>query len=285
MNTHARPYFLAPATEEPQEERHPWMQNRRPAGDTAARDLYLTPVAMWEWLWARFEPSGEVISDPATAGVGGWCAGGQWAARQGLRAELADLEPQADRCLATSSPIVRADFLLAPPPTDKARRTHLTNPPFAVQAKWWEKAMREADEVILVCRAGFLATGRGRFKEGLHSYWQPAARWAFELHPDEGRRREAHNAHLDAAVAAGRIPSAQRDREKLDVVPDSRVRTGYRCSPAGIDHGFAVWRRGYRGVPAFILEPAGESGQPTLFGGAPVRRVSTRDELSWRRGA
>lgn len=280
---HARPFFLVPT---PTREAAPeikgvpgWAQERR--DDTAAGDLYITPEWVWAWFWERFEPlPATTIYDPATCGFEGWSAGGEWASQHHRHALLADADPLASADLR-GRPIARADFLTAPAP--RARTSHITNPPFNLFARWWTKAMRESEEVILVLRAGALATRKGRYAEGLHSYWQPAKRMAFELHPLEGLRRLQHNAELQARMRAGELTPAQAKAASLDVFEDPKARTGYRCSPSGIDHGIAVWRPGYTGIPAMIIEST-EPRQPTLFGDAGrPKRVSAGDRLMWRR--
>lgn len=253
--------------------------NRR-AADRAPRETYLTPTWAWEWFFARFRPlPGTVIVDPATGGWNGWTAGGRWASIHGREALLSDLHPLAGRCRFTQQPIKAVayeDLALPPGPSYSL----LTNGPFPVYPRWLGRALASCEEVVLLVRAGWLFAGDGLRVRHLHSYWQPARRMAFLLLPEEGDRRETFNQEYAEDIREGR-------RKALDVVRASDEWTGYQCSATGVDHGFAVWRRGYEGIPALMVESAtAPSRQLDLFTGAPALppRVCSDDRLTWVRG-
>ena len=262
-------------------------QTQRPKEERPALDLFITPIDVWKWFFDLFEPApGTVIYDPACCGYDGWTAGGYWADMHDRSAVLADLNPMSVQCRFTNRLISTRDFITAS--ARDGRITQITNCPFGISAAWVSKAVQESVEVILLVRAGFLATGNGKWRQGLHSYWQPARRMSFLLHPDEGRRRIALNEDLAGKVARGELSKAAVKSLKQDVVIDPKCLTGYRGSTTGIDHGFAVWRKGYTGIPAFMLETAEtnfrRSGQVGLFS-RPQQRISTEMSLQWQRAA
>lgn len=255
-------------------------QRRRAREDRAALGRYLTPMWVWDWFFARFEPlPGTTICDPCCAGYAGFTAGGRWARLHGREAELSDLAPLSGQCRESGAPIAERDVFRAAWP--RRRRTILTNCDYEHAEAFVTRFLRLADEVCVVMRSGYLFAGGGRRIRGLHSWWQPSRRMAFELLPEEGERRLAHNADLDRRVAGGELTAAEADRLRLDVHRDPDTATGYRCSASGVDHGILVFRRGYEGVPGLIVEGVdAPGGQAPLFA-AERRRVTSDAALAW----
>ena len=108
---------------------------------------------------------------------------------------------------------------------------------------------------------------KASFANGLYGIVQPAERFAFCLHPIEGKRRVGHNQILKQELKEGSITENQYKNRVLNVVVDPLCFTGYRCDYTGVDHQFVIWRRGYTGLPIYFLEkgPNAQShGQLTL---------------------
>lgn len=218
--------------------------------DTASGECYLTPKWAVEWLLARWEPMGQVICDPCACGFGGWSIGKMFADRFELRTELSDVDPQSES-------VERADFRDLKFSLGMSR-TISTNPPYNLLPEFVRWGLENAQEVVVLTRFGFLCAEDGARAKNLWGYFQPAKRLAFELLPEEGKRRIEHNLKLSTMVESGELSEKEFQRQKLDVHADPRTLTGYRMSATGVDHGWAIYRRGWRGDARLVIESASD---------------------------
>ena len=251
--------------------------------ETVEAETYLTPPWAVSWLLDRWTPSGSVICDPCACGFGGWSIGGQVVDTLNMRqgkdgvwsVELYDLTPRHVN-------VRPADFRELTLPEIVGTRTIITNPPYNLLPAFvrWAVTQPSVVEVVVLTRFGFLCAEQGRRAENLFAYYQPAKRLAFELLPEEGLRRVTHNEVLLARLEAGEITQAEYKKNLLDVHEDPRCLTGYRMSSTGVDHGWAVYQRGYTGKKELVIESAeteeGEEGPSKRLAHALTSQESRR---------
>lgn len=229
--------------------------NRRTV-DTSPGECYLTPRWAVEWLLVRWTPLGQVICDPCACGFGGWAIGKEVGDHLKRRVELFDIDPKHED-------VVELDFRdLQFDPTNS--RTIVTNPPYDLLPEFVRWGLEQAEEVVVLTRFGFLCAEDGARAKNLWAYLQPAKRLAFELLPEEGKRRIAHNKHLVDMVFKGECSDAAAKKQMLDVHADPRTLTGYRMSATGVDHGWAIYRRGWTGDARIVIESANDDKQGRL---------------------
>ena len=225
---------------------------------TSPEDCYLTPPWAVSWLLDRWTPAGAVVCDPCACGYGGWSIGGAVGAGRGI--ELFDVEPRGDG-------VLRADFRELVLEFLSGGRTIITNPPYRLLPEFvrWALVQPSVLEVVILTRFGFLCAEGGRRAEHIMAYYQPARRLAFELLPEEGRRRIEHNEELERWVRTGACSEAAAKRSRLDVHADPRCRTGYRMSSTGVDHGWAVYHPRYSGPALLSIGSADRADELTPF--------------------
>ena len=160
------------------------------------------------------------------------------AERYGHAVDLSDLYPRHES-------VMQSDFRdLEIHSSQQPRTTIVTNPPYNLLPEFVRWGLRNAAEVVVFTRFGFLCAEDGARAKNLAAYYQPPKRPAFDLPPEEGERRIRWNL-------------ANPEKKQLDVVVDPRVRTGYRMSAVGVDHGWAVFRRGHVGHASLVIKPMG----------------------------
>lgn len=200
--------------------------NNKRLSDTIPGDAYLTPRWAVEFLCSMWQPDTDLLCDPCACGFGGYTIAGHVAEVMkhknalNLDVELFDIQPrhafvQQANCLDLQLP--------------QARRTIITNPPYHLlsSGKFMRWAWTQAEEVVVLTRFSYLCAENGKRTENLYDYIQPAKRLAFEVEPQY----------------------ADRD----GVVEDDQSLTGYRLSSTGVDHGWAVFRKGYDGYPTLMI--------------------------------
>ena len=221
--------------------------NNRRTADTTDGDTYLTPIWSIDYLLRYWQPPAEaVICDPCACGYAGHSIGRYVADRAGSAGvELSDISP-------LHPSVERGDFRALRLP--ERRRVVITNPPYNRLAAFVRWALLHAEEVVVLTRFGFLCSENGARATELYQYIQPPKRLAFELLPHQALTWMAVN-----LLTPGRY----------DVHIDPATLTGYRMSSTGVDHGWAVYRRGYDGPVQLLIQPMPRAvtGQQSLFGG------------------
>lgn len=187
-------------------------------------DTFLTPRWAVLHLLYSWAPAGSVICDPCACGYAGWSIGGEvQAAYPDVSLELYDITPQSDV-------VTKADFRDLVLPT--RHRTIITNPPYDLlsNGEFMRWARQYADEIVVLTRFGYLCAEDGARAKGLTAYYQPARRMAFELLP--------------------------KDKDREGSIKDPNTLTGWRLPSTGVDHGWAVFRRGHEGPADLWIESA-----------------------------
>lgn len=225
------------------------LNKRVASSQTVEAETYLTPAWAVAWLLRYWSPLGDVVCDPCACGYNGWSVG-KVVAGDRRKFELYDLNPQHES-------VRQADFRsLVMPALPFESRTIITNPPYNLLPEFVRWGLTQAEEVVVLTRFGFLCAENGARAKNLYGYYQPAKRLAFELLPKEGERRVQHNARLRALLESGELTEKEYQTRKMDVHVDSRTLTGYRMSSTGVDHGWAVFRRGYEDKKELVIESA-----------------------------
>jgi len=201
-----------------------------------------------DYLLNHWTPAGQLIVDPCACGYNGWTIGQAVAGRHGRTFECSDIRPMHDMVTMADFRDVRI--------TQPA--TVVTNPPYdqltSGDFMCWAWSQPGVIEVVVLVRFGFICAENGARAVWLERWIQPPKRFAFEVLPE------------DVVDVGGKLILASSVGQKtpIVVVRDASTLTGYRLSVAGVDHGWAVYRRGHDGAVELVIKPISPK-QGSLF--------------------